>query len=224
MPATENYIKNLINQGEHQTLDFKYEISDAMKMAKTFSSFANTGGGILLIGVKDNGKIKGIKTDEEYYMAESAAKIYCRPEVAFTAEKWVVDGKTVLEIRIASSNNKPHFARDRDNKWQAYVRVKDENVTANQVLLKVWKMKKSRKGVLVQYSKHEKLLMEYLSKHTEITLSRFVFISRLKEAEAEDILARLISIGIVEMHISVEKITYRLTQRGLIVEENQVID
>jgi predicted HTH transcriptional regulator len=221
MQPRESYIKGLISQGEHQMLDFKYEISDAMKMAKTFSSFANTDGGILLIGVKDNGKIKGVRTDEEYYMAESSAKIYCRPEVPFTAEKWIVDGKTVLEIRIPSSDKKPHYAMDREDKWQAYVRVSDENLVANPVLLKVWKMKKSRKGVLIQYSKHEKHLMEYLSKHLEISLLRFAFISRLKESEAEDILARLISFGIIKMQISVEKITYRLTERGLLVEENQ---
>jgi hypothetical protein len=220
MHSKEDYIISLISQGEHQTLDFKYEISDAMKMAKTFSSFANTDGGILLIGVKDNGKIKGVRTDEEYYMAESAAKIYCNPEVPFTAEKWIVDGKTVLEIRIPSSQLKPHYARDREEKWQAYVRVKDENITASPVLLKVWKLKKSQKGILIQYSRHEKHLMEYLSKHAEIGLPRFAFIARLKEGEAEDILARLISFGIIEMQISPEKITYNLTERGLLVEEN----
>ena len=222
MQTRDNYIKNLISQGENQKLDFKFEISDAMKMAKTFSSFANTDGGILLIGVKDNGKIKGIKTDEEYYMAESAAKIYCSPEVPFTAEKWVVEGKTVLEIRIPSSEKKPHYARDRDNKWQAYIRIKDENILANPVLLKVWKMKKGQKGILIQYSKHEKHLMEYLSKHVEISLPRFVFIARLKESEAEDILARLISFGIIKMQFSPEKFTYRLTKRGFLVKENQM--
>jgi hypothetical protein len=220
MHSKEDYIISLISQGEHQTLDFKYEISDAMKMAKTFSSFANTDGGILLIGVKDNGKIKGVRTDEEYYMAESAAKIYCNPEVPFTAEKWIVDGKTVLEIRIPSSQLKPHYARDREDNWQAYVRVNDENITASPVLLKLWKLKKSQKGILIQYSRHEKHLMEYLAKHVEISLPRFAFIARLKEGEAEDILARLISFGIIEMQISPEKITYNLTERGLLVEEN----
>jgi len=221
MRRKEDYILDLISMGEHQSLDFKYEISDAMKMARTFSSFANTDGGILLIGVKDNGKIKGIHSDEEYYMAESASKIYSKPEVPFTAEKWIVEGKTVLEIRIPSSSLKPHFAKDRENKWLAYVRVKDENFIADPVLLKVWKLKKSLKGALIQYSRDEKHLMEYLSKHNNITLERFAFTARLKEHEAEDILARLISFGIIEMQISPENIIYTLTERGLCVEENQ---
>ena len=53
------YIHALIAEGEHQQQDFKFEISDARKIAKTLSAFSNTDGGRLLIGVKDNGKIAG---------------------------------------------------------------------------------------------------------------------------------------------------------------------
>ena len=68
-------LHHLIAQGEHQQQDFKYEISDARKIARTLSAFANTEGGRLLIGVKDNGKIAGVRSDEEIYMGEAAAAI-----------------------------------------------------------------------------------------------------------------------------------------------------
>ena len=44
-------IEELIAQGEHQQLDFKFEVSDSKKIARTLSAFANTDGGRLLIGV-----------------------------------------------------------------------------------------------------------------------------------------------------------------------------
>ena len=69
-------LHRLIAQGEHQQQDFKYEISDARKIARTLSAFANTDGGRLLIGVKDNGKIAGVRSDEEIYMVEAAASRY----------------------------------------------------------------------------------------------------------------------------------------------------
>ena len=65
-----DYIHALIAEGEHQQQDFKFEISDARKIAKTLSAFANTDGGRLLIGVKDNGKIAGVRSEEEKYMIE----------------------------------------------------------------------------------------------------------------------------------------------------------
>jgi len=64
-------IKILIAQGEHQQLDFKFEISDAAKIARSLVAFANTDGGKLLIGVKDNGVIAGVRSEEEKFMIEN---------------------------------------------------------------------------------------------------------------------------------------------------------
>jgi predicted HTH transcriptional regulator len=217
--SKETYISELIAQGEHQQLDFKFEISDARKIARTFSAFANTAGGKLLIGVKDNGKIAGIRTEEEYYMAESAANLYCKPEVPFTAEKWTIDGKTILEILIPPSKERPHYARNKEDNWQAWIRVKDENLLANPVQLKVWEKKKAKKGIIIKYSKVEKLLLGYLREHPFITLSRFVHISHLDFDEAEDTLANLISFGIIKMEFDPDRVSYVLTEKGIEQEE-----
>ncbi len=97
--------KPLSRSGENQQLDFKFEISDAKKIARTFSAFANTRGGKLLIGVKDNGKISGIRSDEEAYMAESAAHLFCKPAVPFQLKRWVVEGRCILEVEIPASTS-----------------------------------------------------------------------------------------------------------------------
>ena len=57
-----NYIEKLIEQGEHQHLDFKFAVNDSRKIARSLVAFANTTGGKLLIGVKDNGTIAGVRT------------------------------------------------------------------------------------------------------------------------------------------------------------------
>ena len=209
----DQHIRRLIAQGEHQQLDFKFEISDAMKIARTFSAFANTDGGKLLIGVKDNGRIAGVRSEEEYYMAESAAQLFCKPEVHFTTQKWMIEGKTILEISIPPSEQKPHFAKDRDGKWLAYMRVKDENLPAHPVLVKVWKLKKSHKGVFVHYSKVERALLDYLSAEGEITLPKFMRIAHIHHGDAENILARLIALGVISILFADPNATYRLTDR-----------
>src|SRR4051812_8035339 len=105
------FIKNLIAEGEGQQLDFKYHISSAAKIAKSLVAFANTDGGRLLIGVKDNGKIIGIESDEEIYMIQLAAESYCDPIVKIEVEDWKIDGKTVLEVYVPPSKEKPHYAK-----------------------------------------------------------------------------------------------------------------
>ena len=137
------FLNKLIEQGEHQQQDFKFCINDSKKIAKSLVAFANTDGGRLLIGVKDNGRIAGIKSDEEFYMIEAAAKIYSKPAIDFTTKQWHIEGKTVLEIGIEASDERPHFAKDENGKWMAYIRKDDENLLAHKIQIEVWKKQKS---------------------------------------------------------------------------------
>ena len=62
------YIQGLIEEGEHEHQDFKFSISDARKIARSLSAFANNDGGRLLVGVKDNGNIAGVRNEEDIYV------------------------------------------------------------------------------------------------------------------------------------------------------------
>ena len=206
------YLYRLINEGEHQQQDFKFCINDSKKIAKSLVAFANTDGGRLLIGVKDNGKIAGISSDEEFYMIESAAKFYSKPEIDFSTKQWQIEGKTVLEISIEPSENKPHFAKDENGKWLAYVRMDDENVLAHKIQIEVWKKEKSTKGIYLSYSDDERILIDYLQKNEFISFSKFIRIAQISRKRAEEILSNLVIIDIVRMHSTTEKTTFYLNE------------
>lgn len=195
-----SYIYKLIAEGEHQQQDFKFCINDSKKIAKSLVAFANTDGGRLLIGVKDNGKIAGISSDEEFYMIEAAAKIYSQPAINFTTKQWHVEGKTVLEIGIEASENKPHYAKDENGKWLAYIRINDENILAHKIQLEVWKKEQSPKGVYFTYSDDERFLIDYLKKNESITFSKYMRKARLHRKKAEEILSNFVIIDIIKMH------------------------
>jgi hypothetical protein len=200
LPESPNsYIKRLIKGGEHQQLDFKFEISDSRKIARTLVAFSNTDGGKLLIGVKDNGKIAGVRTDEEFFMAQAAADMYCKPAVTFDSKRWVVEGKTVLEVTIPKGKNIPYFAEIEPNNWLAYIRVKDENILATAVHLKVWRNKIHDKGILIEYGEKVKKLLEYLELNQTISISKFCRTAFLPKSAAENILADLIYFGLIEI-------------------------
>ena len=201
------YIRDLIEQGENQTLDFKYEISDSRKIARTLVAFANTDGGILLVGVKDNGKIAGVRSEEEYFMIESASQIFSSPEVAFSSVEWKIEGKTVFEVKVAKSSVRPHFVKSDENKLLAYIRVNDQNLLANNILLKVWKQEKNKEGILLKYEETQQFLLEYLSVNKIITFSRFVKLANISRRKAERILVNYILLNIIEIVVT-EKITY----------------
>lgn len=191
-------------------MDFKFKITDSKKIARSLVAFANTDGGKLLLGVKDNGKIAGVRSDEEYYMIEAAATMYCKPAVDFSVKTWHHEGKTVLEIIIPKSRDEYHLAKSDNGKWLAYIRSGDQNLLANNVLLKVWKKKKKASGILIQYKGAEDILLSYLKENETITLSRFCKIAKLTRGEAEDILANLISLGILNIKFTEKQVYYSL--------------
>lgn len=210
------YIKNLILSGENQQLDFKFEISDSRKIAKTLVAFSNTDGGTLLIGVKDNGRIAGVRSDEEFYMVQAAAGMYCKPEISFDSKRWIVEGKTVLEVVIPKGKNIPYFAQTEPSRWLAYIRVKDENILATAVHLKVWRNKTHDRGILIEYSIKVKKLLEYLELNQSISLSRFCKMAFLPKKAAENILADMIYFRLIEMIYRENHFVYRLKNKDVI--------
>ena len=197
-----------IAQGENQQLDFKFEVSDSKKIARTLSAFANTDGGRLLIGVKDNGSITGVRSEEEFYMIEAASTMYTHPSVPFTATRWEINGKTVLEIYISPSPHKPHTAPDKDNQYKAYIRVADENIPANEVLLLSWKKSTRTSGLLLPLTRPVEKLMTYLESHPYIHLRKFCRIAHIKPTTASEILSDLMAINTLKYTIVNKQIVY----------------
>ncbi|MDR1408513.1 MAG: ATP-binding protein [Tannerella sp.] len=188
-------IEILIAQGEHQQLDFKFEVNDCKKIARTLSAFANTDGGRLLIGVKDNGHITGIQGDEEYYMIEAAANRHTTPCVSFSARRWDLNGKSVLEVYVAPGADKPYLAPDKDDRYRAYIRVADENKLADEVLLMSWTKQGNPAGTLLRLSRPVEKLFGYLDTHPSIHLRRFCRLAHIRHSTAQNILSDLIAIG-----------------------------
>jgi predicted HTH transcriptional regulator len=208
------YIYDLIREGENEFLDFKHSIGDSKKIARSLVAFANTNGGKLLVGVKDNGTISGIATDEEYYMVEAAAKLYCRPEIRFSTETWHIHGKTVLEITIPKSLHNTYYAKDKYGKWKAYIRVKDQNLLANKILLKVWDQKRKSRGTFVRYTHEEKLLLNYLWENEYITFSKFRKLAKISPFKAERILINMIVLNLIDIVFTENSTLYKLREKS----------
>lgn len=210
MPNNNDYIHALIAEGEHQQQDFKFEISDARKIAKTLSAFANTNGGRLLIGVKDNGKIAGVRSDEEQYMIEAAADLYCFPKVEYSMQTYHIEGRNVLIVQIEESNQKPVYAKDESGKLLAYLRIKDENILATPVHLRVWQQSGSPRGELIEYTEREQLLLDLLNENNLLSLNRYCRLAHLPRRAAEHLLAKFIRYDIVEAVFEGHKFHFKL--------------
>ena len=97
------------------------------------------------MGVKDNGNIAGIRSEEEFYMIEQAAEMYCKPAQTVSQRLYCADGKYVLLVEIQPADSRPVMAQDDNYTWQSYYRIADENIVAPKGL-----EGKERRGSLVR--------------------------------------------------------------------------
>lgn len=210
-----NEIISLIKGGESQTLDFKFQINDSKKIARSLVAFANTDGGRLLIGVKDNGSIAGVRSDEEYYMAEAAAEMYCQPPVSFSHKTHLPEGKQVVEIVIPKNEDLLHKAKDDEGKWKVYLRRNDENFLANKIYLEVWERQKHHIPARIQFGEEEKILIQYLEKNKLITLNKYCKIAKIKRFKAERILINFCVANLLSFEFTQKGVFYRLNKEIL---------
>jgi len=206
----QDRISRLIEQGEGQQLDFKYCVNDARKIARSVAAFANTNGGTLLLGVKDNGKISGVASDEEYYMVEKAAQMYCKPEVPFRCQTHRCDSKTVFEVMIPPTGFVPHYAPDENNTWLVYIRRNDQNLPANRILLEYKRRLKSGNNTAIALDRNVEMLLNYLNRNGAISMEVFKQMTGMSKFNTENILIDLMLMNLIEMDINEKEAVFYL--------------
>ena len=198
-----HYIQDLILEGEHEHQDFKYQITDARKIARSIAAFANNSGGHLLIGVKDNGNIAGVRSEEEIYMIETAAQMYCRPEQRVSFKVFNINGKSVVKADIPEATEKPVEAQDDNGVWHVYYRVADENVLASRlherIMSKETEVQDTHNAETISFSEREQVLLDYLHNHGGITLDGYMKLAHISEESATRIVVALHTMGVLSL-------------------------
>jgi len=203
-------ISSLIATRENNCIEFKSTISAPFKAAREMAAMANTIGGYLIIGVADNGSVRGVDNPaQETEMVRDAAMNYCIPPVKSSITTAVVDGRTLVIADIARSSSK-HIVRDARGNDLFYVRQQDKNITVSRktaLQLRRGADKKVRAG---KRDRHEKVLIDYLKKHERITIPEFCHAANISKRRASRIVVRLEQATVIRAHDFEKKTFYTL--------------
>jgi len=113
-------LMEIIEKGEDSFIEFKEEKVHSDDLASEIVAFANTEGGIILLGVSDKKEIKGIsKPDKEMQRVENISYNSCEPSIAVAIEKIKVEDRIVLCIHISKGPERPY----RTNRGVYYIRT-----------------------------------------------------------------------------------------------------
>jgi len=105
------HIEQLLLQGENEWLEYKVKIPDQEdKFLKTVAAFANGGGGIILVGVTDDGKVEGVPGDLGKLNDSIVNSIRNRitPQPIFQLQSCEVDHRHVLAVFIQEGQESPY--------------------------------------------------------------------------------------------------------------------
>jgi predicted HTH transcriptional regulator len=209
------YLLSLIREGEHQQQDFKYRVADACKLAKSVSAFANTDGGRLLIGVRDDGYLAGVRSEEEIYMMHQAAYRYCKPEASIKFDTYHVAPsggrglRTIVVATVPPSARRPVCAQDEEGRMRAYLRINDENIMASPVHLALWRESQRLQGSFITYNDDIRTLLAVMQGRQ--TLNQIVRRARLPRPKVITLLARLVSFGTARWEYASQQFLFSLT-------------
>jgi predicted HTH transcriptional regulator len=96
------------------------------------------------------------------------------------------------------------------------VRVEDQNLLANRILLKVWLRQKQEQGTFFQLTEPEQTLLNWLNhENPYITHTKFSRIAQISRKKAEKILVNLIVTGIIDIELTHNGAFYKLKDPGM---------
>ena len=103
-------LKELVAKSESEELEFKSSLPNIKLLATLISAFANTKGGKLVVGVRDDGKIVGLKDVKLARSQINRALKAVSPSLEVVTETIGIDDKSVLVATIPMGNKFPYLA------------------------------------------------------------------------------------------------------------------
>jgi predicted HTH transcriptional regulator len=193
-------LRHLVAEGEGPTLEFKRKAAFPEKIVREMIAFANTKGGILLIGVGDDGTLPGLKhpADELHVMEAALKKV--RPSLQYHVTLIPVnDSRTIIQYEIPESKRKPHYLLSSNRLKESFVRVEDKSIKASRELREIVKRRQRMKDIRFHYGEHEKFLMQYLDAKESITVKEFASLCGLGRLYASRKLILLVLANVLKI-------------------------
>lgn len=186
------------NQDTIATANFSDEV--AVKL----SALANAGGGILLIGIKDNGKVVGINPEAVKNQLTLINEKKCVPSLQIATKALQMDMKFVLEVTIAPPSEKPVLALDVTNGRTAYYLLENTVFPLSKIIVGLWNLQRKEgriQALTADLDTVQTSLFDLFEGDTRMTLSQLYKLLALEKSLIDKSLIQLIYKGFVDFEM-----------------------
>jgi len=141
---TPDELSALIAGREGKRLEFKRGLPGPAKVARTLAAFANTRGGLLLVGVGDRGELVGAprpRETMEHLRAVAAERL--EPPLEVQVSVVTLQEKRIVCCSVPLSHRRPHAALDDEGARAIVMRVGSSNRVASGAALAALRAQRS---------------------------------------------------------------------------------
>lgn len=206
MQLTAVEIISSLSKGEGMRVEFKRLLPRDERAARTLCAFANTRGGLLLVGVTDRGRVHGLhQPDEVEARLRRIAQAWIEPGLTVESQVVHVHGPKIVACSVPFSRERPHAVMTSDGKRQFLVRVGASNRVADGATLSALRAsRRNRRGL----SHLEEAILEWVGRHGPTpkipggtaTVARFARLHNLSEIRTRRLFVKLESLGLLVGH------------------------
>jgi len=194
-------LQEILREGEHKGQSFFENTDDVLEIARTLVAFSNCDGGVLLIGLKKNGKIVGVDPQDVLLNISLILQENCEPHMTISSRIFQEKVRILLEISVLSGNEKPYNVIY-NSKKEVFIRKENRNVLANKILEDVWRFKRRNEEKSINLAPTEKMVLDLIHSNSKISLTKIHKKSNLSITEIDRILVRLISWDYIAMEMT----------------------
>jgi len=133
-------VEMLIGFGENEHVEFKESLSAQHGIIQSAVAFANTDGGVILVGVNDNGGVVGVPDPKPEETISNIIRGNTQPDIPTRIRTVTIDGKKVVVVQVMAGEDTPYWYRDNGT----FVRVNATNRHASPSEIKQLVNKKQR--------------------------------------------------------------------------------
>jgi len=116
-------VRNLIARGENSTVEFKRDELRPEQLAREIVAMANGNGGVILLGVEDDGTISGLRrANLQEWLFDTVVGRYVHPSILPSYEQVSTKEGRIEVVSLSQGVSKPYVVRDKDRE-DVYVRA-----------------------------------------------------------------------------------------------------
>lgn len=192
---------------QSDSLDKAYfENSDNhFEIAKTIVAFSNTNGGLIYIGVNQKQKVKGVIPKNVLDDLKIVQLQLVKGIISLNIDEILESNKYYFKLSVHKTDKPGAQAiEEKTNKYNAYIFVENQIITAPMLLQYAWKYKEDNGNPPLTLTSEEEIVLNLISENSKLTITQLHKKSNLSMNQIEYITVRLINWNFIRLTSTLE--------------------